>query len=476
MNPIRILRKLLTPEEMGDYYLVINDLLRVTPNHLVYSDGEWISADKLEIGDSLFYPSSDYRIFSIEKVFEKTDTYNFEVDGHHNYFAAMDSTNVLVHNGPAWGVSLSTVPDPPEGGAGTGELSVDFTATSYNDPFGGAITYWWNFGDGSGWDSTPTDGTNTHLYTNPPTYYCTATVRVTEEGSPQSWPPPQPYVEDTVDITVYSAAWMPPIAAFTWFDTDGPYASGTDIYFDASDTIMYPGGADPTYTWYLDNNNWTQHYNEIEFLEDAYFADGLEHKVELIVDDDLGDSTGSVIHMVQANNPDPVPPSDLWVLTSKDVYPQSGDDTFELYTADYHVDTTRIRLTNYYLFEVKEKTISDSPTLHLDKIKYLCGGSCNNQYEDIITAFGLDSEYKLYNFRIDITVYDSHGHLYDIDDPDGHYGYGASDIGSINSESTTRKVSVYFPPDDDDINLISKHPEYGYAEITLRIFLGGTPP
>lgn len=89
------------PEEMSNYYLIINNQLRVTPNHEFYIDGRWIYADELSIGDNLFYPSSDYEVFSIEKVFEKTYTYNFEVEGNHNYFVAMDPTNsALVHNIP----------------------------------------------------------------------------------------------------------------------------------------------------------------------------------------------------------------------------------------------------------------------------------------------------------------------------------------------------------------------------------------
>lgn len=85
-------------EEMSDYYLVINDALRVTPDHRFYSDGKWVYAGDLEIGDTLFHPVSDYTIYSIEKIFEKQPVYDLEVAVYHNYFVSMDVVYVLVHN------------------------------------------------------------------------------------------------------------------------------------------------------------------------------------------------------------------------------------------------------------------------------------------------------------------------------------------------------------------------------------------
>jgi hypothetical protein len=66
---------------------------------MFYSNGKWIRASELNIGDPLFYKSSGYTIYSIDKIFEKEPTYNFEVEGNHNYFVALDKTSVLVHNG-----------------------------------------------------------------------------------------------------------------------------------------------------------------------------------------------------------------------------------------------------------------------------------------------------------------------------------------------------------------------------------------
>jgi hypothetical protein len=68
-----------TPQEMGDYYLVINKNLKVTPNHLLFINGVWKKSGDAKVGDVLFGVSgSNILIKSIEKVYERVDTYNFE--------------------------------------------------------------------------------------------------------------------------------------------------------------------------------------------------------------------------------------------------------------------------------------------------------------------------------------------------------------------------------------------------------------
>jgi hypothetical protein len=70
-----------TADEMGEYYLIINKDLRVTPNHLVYINKKWIAAGDAKIGDYLLDLSGKQtRITSIEKVYQKSPTYNFEVE------------------------------------------------------------------------------------------------------------------------------------------------------------------------------------------------------------------------------------------------------------------------------------------------------------------------------------------------------------------------------------------------------------
>jgi len=70
-----------SPSEMTDYYMVINDDLKVTPNHPLMVDGSWIDADELEVGD--IYGGNV--ITSIERVYERVPTYNFEVEPYHTY-------------------------------------------------------------------------------------------------------------------------------------------------------------------------------------------------------------------------------------------------------------------------------------------------------------------------------------------------------------------------------------------------------
>jgi len=83
------------PEEMTDYYLIINDDLKVTPNHPLYVDGKWVTAGDLEIGD----PFGE-GVRSIEKVFERVPTYNFEVEPCHTYSVVWGENNTasVVHN------------------------------------------------------------------------------------------------------------------------------------------------------------------------------------------------------------------------------------------------------------------------------------------------------------------------------------------------------------------------------------------
>jgi len=69
-----------TPEEMTDYYLVINDQIRVTPNHLLYINGVLMPAGDAQVGDFLF-SSGDLHIpiNSIQQASTQVPTYNFEV-------------------------------------------------------------------------------------------------------------------------------------------------------------------------------------------------------------------------------------------------------------------------------------------------------------------------------------------------------------------------------------------------------------
>jgi hypothetical protein len=92
------------PYEMTDYYLLINDQLRVTPNHMFYSDGKWVCASDLKIGDPLFssIENKNYYVYSISRVYEKVPTFDLEIEECHTYFVSItNGINVLVHNAPS---------------------------------------------------------------------------------------------------------------------------------------------------------------------------------------------------------------------------------------------------------------------------------------------------------------------------------------------------------------------------------------
>ena len=82
-----------------DSYLVINEKLKVTKNHIVHfkRDNQYYFryAENLNIGDELFTDKGNYEsVESIEEVNKKTNVYNFELDKDNTYFAE----NYLVHH------------------------------------------------------------------------------------------------------------------------------------------------------------------------------------------------------------------------------------------------------------------------------------------------------------------------------------------------------------------------------------------
>ena len=85
-------------EMLGEYYLILNGELKVTINHPIYKDGEWVDAGELKIGDKVSIEKSAVEITSIEKVYEKVPTYNFEVETYHDYIVSTQKGDILVHN------------------------------------------------------------------------------------------------------------------------------------------------------------------------------------------------------------------------------------------------------------------------------------------------------------------------------------------------------------------------------------------
>ena len=80
-----------------DGYLIINNKLKVTTNHMIYVNGEWKEAGKIKIGDRLLSEGGKKEIVkSIEKNNQPITVYNIEVDEYATYFA----NGIYVHNAP----------------------------------------------------------------------------------------------------------------------------------------------------------------------------------------------------------------------------------------------------------------------------------------------------------------------------------------------------------------------------------------
>lgn len=80
-------------EEEG--YLVINQSLRVTPNHSVFINGKWSEIGFAQIGDVLVtQDGTEVLVSSIEWILGKHTVYNLEVENTHTYFA----NGIWVHN------------------------------------------------------------------------------------------------------------------------------------------------------------------------------------------------------------------------------------------------------------------------------------------------------------------------------------------------------------------------------------------
>ena len=81
--------------ENHDGYLVINENIKTTSNHPFYSNGDWVDAGELSVGDKILHVDGlEHTVESIENYDDTIDVYNIEVDGNHNYYAE----NYLVHN------------------------------------------------------------------------------------------------------------------------------------------------------------------------------------------------------------------------------------------------------------------------------------------------------------------------------------------------------------------------------------------
>ena len=93
-----------TPDEMGDYYLIVETdlghVVKVTPNHIIYSNGNWVQAGEIKIDDILLDDlGRNTTVTEVRRIYDQIPTFNLEVEGSHIFFAGN-----LVHNEvkPSW--------------------------------------------------------------------------------------------------------------------------------------------------------------------------------------------------------------------------------------------------------------------------------------------------------------------------------------------------------------------------------------
>ncbi len=84
-----------TLEHYVDGYLIINDDLKITPEHVLFVNGRWMTAHEVRLGDKLLGKDGELvEVYNIEESQESVMVYNFEVEEYHTYFA----DGFYVHN------------------------------------------------------------------------------------------------------------------------------------------------------------------------------------------------------------------------------------------------------------------------------------------------------------------------------------------------------------------------------------------
>jgi hypothetical protein len=433
-----------TPEEMPDYYMIINNQLRVTPNHRFYSDGRWVEAGKLETGDSLFYQCSDYKIYSIERVFEKTYTYNFEVKGYHNYFVALEDNDMLVHNAGGPTQPVARAGGPYYGEPGT---AIEFDGSSST----GYTSLSWEFGD----DTTGSGEVVQKTYPAGVERDYKVNLTATKGGNSHT------------DRTIAYISYVPH-AEFEGFDKDGLCGSAV-VYLNAEKS----SGNIDTYHWTAENQNGDKVMDENDtdpYITYNFVATGVYYVTLNTSNSTHYDTFTDTIYVNQLGIPEPTP--EPWVLSSKNIYPEDEDASFLSYGSNYYVKYTNLTGPPliYKRFEVKQKTSSSTPILDIDKVIAL--GEFNyfqvEQYDAIRETLGLLTDQVNYNFNITITYTNLSGGTIN-----KYFGPSYQNIVGGVREEVTRQVYIYNPPEAHPPASIVRPPYYLIGEITVHIFLGG---
>ena len=115
------------PKEQTNSYLIINNKLRVTPNHPVFVNNKWQRIDNAKIGNVLrLWNGNNLIITSIRLVYDNVQAYNLRIENTHTYYV----WDVLVHNG--CGTTGKEVPSDPIPDS-TPDSTPD-TTSSYSPP------------------------------------------------------------------------------------------------------------------------------------------------------------------------------------------------------------------------------------------------------------------------------------------------------------------------------------------------------
>lgn len=89
----KVIKVYIHPKTEG--YWLVNDYLRVTPNHRFFINRKWEPLFNAEIGDYLIDPSGNSIKFNSFINFNSINTiYNLEIEKYHTYYAG----DILVHN------------------------------------------------------------------------------------------------------------------------------------------------------------------------------------------------------------------------------------------------------------------------------------------------------------------------------------------------------------------------------------------
>jgi hypothetical protein len=95
MIPAEVEKPLHHPKEDAPALIVLNGRLVGTPEHLIYTDGDWLPLGFLKVGDAIQIDGKPAKVETLQRKYGFVPVYNLETKHEsHNYFA----NGVLVHN------------------------------------------------------------------------------------------------------------------------------------------------------------------------------------------------------------------------------------------------------------------------------------------------------------------------------------------------------------------------------------------